>query len=521
MQDLLPVGFIGLMVILGGVSAYVADVLGFKIGKKRISLYRMRPKHVAMVSVTIAGMLIPLITIGLVAALSSDVREWLGRGRTAIVELKEVAAERDRIKDESVRLEREKASLSNKITLGSIELQKQQKELEKQLGEVKAQRAQLAQLEGRLSSVQSRLQGLEKNYQAAKSQVGQATEKLDAQRKQLESERKKLTILQQQRKTLEAQLQRVRKEQELALEDRNTIQSENLRLMNEASDLTRQITEQKSKIDELNKDTERLVSERDIAKRGYDDALGNLQRTQQELDRLRKDRVELETTLGTLRTAVDNSRLNPVLFLRLEEVSRISIPARASMTDAQNLLGTLVRVARINSERRGRTDSPARSNPVIALFRAGNGPATEATFDTAYPLIAGLSQNVVIVANATRNSFQGEDIPLLLNLYPNPVVFEPESVVAESRIDGRRSDFAVYTQITEFLVTRVQDRCRRARLIPQRIGTEETFGVLGPEEILEKVRQIRELNRPVRIEAVVLEETRAGDPLKLELRVRY
>jgi uncharacterized protein (DUF3084 family) len=474
-----------------------------------------------MVSVTIAGMLIPLITIGLVAALSSDVREWLGRGRTAIVELKEVVAERDRIKDESVRLEREKASLSNKITLGSIELQKQQEELEKQFGEVKAQRAQLAQLEGRLSSVQGRLQGLEKNYQAAKAQVGQATEKLDAQRKQLESERKKLTVLQQQRKTLEAQLQRVRKEQELALEDRNTIQSENLRLMNEASDLTRQITEQKSKIDELNKDTERLVSERDIAKRGYDDALGNLQRTQQELDLLRKDRIELETTLGTLRTAVDNSRLNPVLFLRLEEVSRISVPARASMTDAQNLLGTLVRVARINSERRGRTDSPARSNPVIALFRAGNGPATEVTFDTAYPLIAGLSQNVVVVANATRNSFQGEDIPLLLTLYPNPVVFEPESVVAESRIDGRRSDFAVYTQITEFLVTRVQDRCRRARLIPQRIGTEETFGVLGPEEILEKVRQIRELNRPVRIEAVVLEETRAGDPLKLELRVRY
>ncbi len=521
MQDLLPVGFIGLMVILGGVSAYVADVLGFKIGKKRISLYRMRPKHVAMVSVTIAGMLIPLITIGLVAALSSDVREWLGRGRTAIVELKEVVAERDRIKDESVRLEREKATLTNKITLGSLELEKQQKEIEKQLARVKAQRAQLSQLEGRLTSVQGRLAGLEKNYQAAKSQVTEATRKLDSQKQLLTTERNKLVKLQEQRKTLEARLQRVRKEQEIALQDNNTIQSENLRLMIEASSLTRQITEQKTKIDELNKDTEKLISERDKAKRDYEEALGNLERTQGELERLRKDRVELETTLGTLRTAVDNSRLNPVLFLRLEEVARISIPARAGLADAQNLLGTLVRVARINSERRGRSDSPARSNPIIALFRSGNGPATEATFDSAYPLLAGLNQNVVIVANATRNSFQGEDIPLLLTVYPNPVVFEAESVVAESRIDGRRSDFAVYTQITEFLVTRVQDRCRRARLIPQRIGTEETFGVLGPEEILEKVRQIRELNRPVRLEAVVLEETRAGDPLKLELRVGY
>ena len=88
-MDGVATGFIVLMIALGGISAFVADILGYKIGKKRLSLWHIRPKYIARGSVTITGMLIPLITVLLLAASSAEFRTWITRGRKAVQELKQ------------------------------------------------------------------------------------------------------------------------------------------------------------------------------------------------------------------------------------------------------------------------------------------------------------------------------------------------------------------------------------------------------------------------------------------------
>ena len=68
---------IGVMVITGGAIAFIGDKLGTKIGKKRLSIFGLRPRHTSMIITVITGILITGLSIGAMAIVSKDVRTAL------------------------------------------------------------------------------------------------------------------------------------------------------------------------------------------------------------------------------------------------------------------------------------------------------------------------------------------------------------------------------------------------------------------------------------------------------------
>jgi uncharacterized protein (DUF3084 family) len=120
------------MVAIGGISAYVADILGYKIGKKRLSIKRIRPKYVARISVVIAGMLIPLITMVFLYGVSSTFRTWLTRGSEIVKDLEQKSKEVDRINSQVVEGEKKNADLSNQNSILTTEFTKKKKEADEQ-----------------------------------------------------------------------------------------------------------------------------------------------------------------------------------------------------------------------------------------------------------------------------------------------------------------------------------------------------------------------------------------------------
>ncbi|MBQ7317633.1 MAG: DUF3084 domain-containing protein, partial [Phascolarctobacterium sp.] len=52
------------MAIVGGLIAYMADNMGSKIGKKRMSVFGLRPKHTSILLTVLSGMMISVLTIG-------------------------------------------------------------------------------------------------------------------------------------------------------------------------------------------------------------------------------------------------------------------------------------------------------------------------------------------------------------------------------------------------------------------------------------------------------------------------
>ncbi len=65
------------IIILAGVIAYLGDILGRRIGKKKLSLFKLRPRYTAILVSVITGILIAAITLTILSVASQDVRTAL------------------------------------------------------------------------------------------------------------------------------------------------------------------------------------------------------------------------------------------------------------------------------------------------------------------------------------------------------------------------------------------------------------------------------------------------------------
>ncbi|MGD8400114.1 MAG: DUF3084 domain-containing protein [Bacillota bacterium] len=71
---------IGLVIIFGGTLAFLGDRVGMKVGKKRLSIFGLRPKYTSMIITVLTGFFIAGLTLVILTLIS-------GYARTAIFEL--------------------------------------------------------------------------------------------------------------------------------------------------------------------------------------------------------------------------------------------------------------------------------------------------------------------------------------------------------------------------------------------------------------------------------------------------
>jgi len=84
---------IGFITLLSGLVAFLGNQLGRIIGKKKMSLFKLRPRHTSIVLTVITGMFISFFTVGLLMVFSKEARE-------IIIERDKLAQERDRLRGE-------------------------------------------------------------------------------------------------------------------------------------------------------------------------------------------------------------------------------------------------------------------------------------------------------------------------------------------------------------------------------------------------------------------------------------
>ena len=65
------------LILVSGVIAYIGDLTGFRIGKKKVSIFGLRPHRTAVFVTIITGIVISIITISILSILSYDVRTAL------------------------------------------------------------------------------------------------------------------------------------------------------------------------------------------------------------------------------------------------------------------------------------------------------------------------------------------------------------------------------------------------------------------------------------------------------------
>ena len=127
------------LIIISGLIAFIGDWVGLKIGKKRVSIFGLRPHHTAIVITVISGILIAIITVTMLAISSNDVR-------TALFGMEELKGKltylSQEVESSNIQLSSTKEDLKKKTT----QLQEMDEKYQKLSEDIKNKTSQLEEL---------------------------------------------------------------------------------------------------------------------------------------------------------------------------------------------------------------------------------------------------------------------------------------------------------------------------------------------------------------------------------------
>ena len=183
------------MIITGGAIAFIGDKLGTKIGKKRLSIFGLRPRHTSMIVTVVTGCLITGLSIGFMALISQNVR-------TALFGMDELRATMDatlkELDDATENLllaqsEFEKANTNLRESKEEIvALKKEQEELRVESDRLKEGNERLENTNAELAAQNENLSSANDTLTADNKKLGEFNVTLTADNERLSSDNDKL-----------------------------------------------------------------------------------------------------------------------------------------------------------------------------------------------------------------------------------------------------------------------------------------------------------------------------------------
>ena len=127
------------LVVLGGLIAYLGDIVGMRVGRGRLSLFGLRPKHSSIIITVATGALIAAVSLTVIALASKPVQ-------TALFRLEEIQAELAQTSEALRASEEELEELKAALDAAAAELDAVRREKERLAHEVKAAKAALEEV---------------------------------------------------------------------------------------------------------------------------------------------------------------------------------------------------------------------------------------------------------------------------------------------------------------------------------------------------------------------------------------
>lgn len=187
---------IALLIVGGGIVAWVGDNVGMRLGKKRVKIFNMRPKRTATFITVCTGIGIALVSLLLVSISSEQVRTALFSMNYVQSQITALTAELQQNRDDLTMMEIE-------LMQNRGELDKKQNELQAIEAELEEGAKQLAEAEKKLAEMKNLVEKARKERTALVSE----NSKLRKEGKELETSVKSLR---KESEELRANLQRMR-----------------------------------------------------------------------------------------------------------------------------------------------------------------------------------------------------------------------------------------------------------------------------------------------------------------------
>lgn len=489
-MDFTSFWFLLIMVFVGGLVAVLADNLGRKLGKSRLRVGKLRPRHTAMLFTAITGAAVTLITILLVATLSAEVRQWIIKGREAVKENQRSVEENKRIRSTLSETLGQLNDANGQLAGRRREISELQKNLERAASDTKRFEKLADTAEGRASNAASLLQKREADLKKLSNDLKKASQNLNS----VNATYSKLTAtyakLDENFSKLRENYATLEKQTDTSYKQNRELQNQNMELENANGKLL--------------KDIEALN--------------GQINRGQAQLNQLlasiKTSSEQLETAVQVADMAIRNgrgARILPIIYHLNDEIVRRDIGLTLTLADAENQVRTTLSLAADAIYRR--------TNKEMSLFEVITGTITPDT------MISRLSRQLldskgptIIAVTVPVNIFGDEPVvPVNIEIVSNSVVFKKGEVLGEVRVEGGTVE-KIIEQIGTMLRTQVRQKAIQVKM--RGAEDSEAFGTVSPSETVKLVNAIHEFGRPVRVQAVAKSDVRVSGPLEIEFKVR-
>jgi uncharacterized protein (DUF3084 family) len=514
---------------MGGIIAYNGDLIGRRFGKRRVSLFGLRPKYTAILITSITGVMISALTTAALFLVATPVREVILNGERALRD-NELLARQKRTLELSVKEERQLAS--------AAQLRREQAEEEVRRAQrlVEAKQTDLKRVQNLLDRAETDLRSALRAKEAAERQL----RALSAQNRRLSENNRTLVA---KNETLMDNNQ--------ALEDLNTkLADENKKLIADNRIIARQNSDMSAENEKIARQNEELIRD--------NTALAQAQRSNIEFNkRLVEEKITLisdnenltkknqslseqnQMLAGRVRDAFglnrslmemfEAMRMRRVVIHGGEDLARWVIPANSPPSVVRQALEDLMEKAHQTAISKGAgLGNGRRAVQVIdkqfLTQVSGVNVAVQVTQDDRIrALVNRLSWSpspVCLLALAIANTVEEE--PALIDFQPftNRLIYQKGQVIATRRLDARQGEQLLFEEMVDLLKDLGHGAIQRG-MIPRIDPTtgEPQVGSLGAVELVRLVDRVRSVGNSVKVTVIARADTQSADPLNLDFKI--
>lgn len=479
--------------VLGAIIAYLADLTGAWLGKRRSTIFGLRPRQSARLFVAIIGGILPLLGL-LVAVVGSDY------ARMAVFELNDLLIRQEQLQEDIGQLEEEVAKHEREAAAAEERAQEAETRAEELVEIREEQRSLIAGLTGRTEELQARAGDLQERVQS-------------------------LTDL---RETLQADLQGARRdleEAEAALarseQDLSITEEQRERLQKDVQDLRARVDNRVNQLATVNRELEQVQR--------------HLEPTRHELEARLREIAEKEHQMAEIEEQIEDIQRRQELFSERralfepgDELIRVVVRADETQDQMESELFEMLHLASAVAERqRVPRGASGRSVVVVAPVPewavARDVPERVIVRDVATKLRTGDADEWVVMVRAFRRYFPGDraQVAVQFEARPNRLCFSQGEVIDEFVI----SSDATILQAFERLWLRIANQPTshvRAAAMSRDMLPHPTTGNYGSIELADLFRAAEEIGSGtgvMRVQVKAATDTYTRGPLLLEIEV--
>ncbi|HIK30101.1 MAG TPA: DUF3084 domain-containing protein [Oscillatoriales cyanobacterium M59_W2019_021] len=504
------------VLILGGAIATVGDRIGTKVGKARLSLFKMRPRQTATVVTILSGSVVAATTLGILLAADKQLR-------TGIFELDEIQQDLRKARREIRETGDRKQQVERELTAAQAE-------------QAQAKR-QLKEIEQSLEEVSVQLEEALEKQAATDEQLVQAREDLAQTQEELTQVDRERDRASQERQIVASQLDRTLDQKDALESEIQALQTERQQLVEQREAVIAQITERDREIQQnqqfIASQQQQIETQRQqvaLQQERIKSQQQQVDRQQQEIKSQQQQLSEQEKSLSAQEQALEEREaLLKELEARqaelsqqvavLEEGFRLLRERRVAIGRGQVLASGVIRAVQPFGARQAIDRLLQESDRVASgLIRPGVDSDRQivripiADVDEVVRQIQDGNEYVVRVLSAGNYILGEEAIGVYLEFDRNRLVYEAGEIVSATSIDPTTMTQDEVLDSMEFLIEAARLRALQAGILAERIQVADSR-----ESVIEFIKQLQEQQEPLEVQAISTDLTYTAGPLKLQL----